>query len=148
MVKTKEQVAAKMQERVSTAGKYMRQGMESGPDPIDILLKNPEQYGQKLAAGVAESVRRGKYTAGLKTAKNRNAYKGSINRAAAHYEERTADMVANSMESYEWRAACIESAKKATEAMPTTTRDQRIARAAAYSKAMGECCDRQKGLKA
>ena len=148
MVKSKEEVAAKMTERVSGAGKYMRAGMKSGADPLDVLLKDPAASAAKHIAGVQEAARKGKYEAGLKKAKGRDAWKGSIDRAANHYEERTTEMVARSLEDYDVRAGCIEKAKAVIAKMPGTTRDQNIQRSAAYQKAMGECMDSVKGLKA
>jgi hypothetical protein len=147
MVKSKAAVERKMRERVSTAGTYLKEGMSEAPDPVDVLLSDVAGNEKKLVDGVAEAVRRGKYKAGLETAKARGSWKGSQDRAAAHYEERAEDMVKHSMEGYDERANCIEAAKASIKSMPSTTRDQRIARGAAYAKAMGACMDRVKGLK-
>ena len=147
MVKSKAATERKMRERVSTAGTYLKEGMAEAPDPVDVLLSDVAGNEKKLVDGVAEAVRRGKYKAGLETAKARGSWKNSQDRAGAHYEERAEDMVKHSMEGYDERANCIESAKDSTKSMPTTTRDQRIAKGAAFAKAMGTCMDRVKGLK-
>lgn len=147
MVKSVEEVRAKMEERVATAGKYLKQGMAAAEDPIDKLLKDPEGYQKKLVAGVQEAANRGSYKAGLLKAKERNAWQNSQDRAASHYEERAPEMVENAMSNYAARAAAIERAKKAVENMPTTTRGQRIAKSAAYQQKVGEEFDKVFGRK-
>ena len=148
MVKSAAEVEEKMRDRVSTAGKYLRSGMASAPDPIDVLLKDPSGYAKKLQDGLNEAIRRGSYEAGLKKAKARNSWRDSLERAGAHFEERTDDMVANAMSSYDARAAAIGRAQAIVETMPTTTRTQRIAKSAAYQKAVGEEFDKVFGRKA
>ena len=147
MVKSKEVAERRMRERVSTAGAYLKEGFEEAEDPIDVLLKDPEKFAKKLVDGLTEAIRKGKFTAGLKTAKDRDAWKKSKDRAGAHYEERADEMVAHAMEGYDERAKCIEEAKKAIAGMPSATRAQRIARSAKYQEVMGECMDRVRGLK-
>ncbi len=142
MVKSRAQVEAKMKDRVGTAGTYLKQGMQSAEDPTDVLLKDPEKYGQKMLAGLQDAVKRGNYRVGLERAKQRGSWKGSQDRAASHFEERKEDMVKNAMDSYDQRATAIEAAKKRVAEMSTATRDQRIAKAAAYAKAVGEEMDK------
>lgn len=147
MVKTRAEVEEKMRDRVSTAGKYLKQGMDAAEDPIDKLLKDPEKYQKKLLDGQAEAAKRGSYKAGLLKAKERNAWQNSKERAAAHFEERTDDMVTNAMSSYDARAGAIERAKAATDDMPTTTRAQRIAKSAKYQETVGAEFDKVFGRK-
>ena len=147
MVKSRSAVERKMRDRVSTAGTYLKEGMAEAEDPVDVLLKDVAGNEKKLVDGVAEAVRRGKYKAGLETAKARDSWGKSHDRAASHYEERADDMVAHSMEGYDERKTCIESAQAALKAMPKTTRAQRIARSAKYQEVMGSCMDRVRGLK-
>ena len=142
MVKSKADVEAKMKDRVSTAGQYLKKGMESAEDPIDVLLKNPEGYAKKLVDGLQDAIRRGNYKIGLERAKGRNAYKGSKDRAGAHFEERTGDMVKNAMDTYDSRAGAIKAAQDRVANMPTATREQRIAKSTAYQKAVGEEFDK------
>lgn len=137
MVKSQADVEAKMKDRVSTAGTYLKKGMTTADDPIDVLLKNPDGYAKKMQDGLADAVKRGNYTIGLQRAKTRNAYKGSTDRAGAHFEERTADMVKNAMDSYPARAAAIKTAQDAVANMPTATRAQRIAKSAKYQEVVG-----------
>lgn len=148
MVKSAAEVAEKMKERVATGGKYLRQGMAGAEDPLDVISKDPAGYAKKLQAGVTEAVRTGSYEAGIKKAKARNAWGDSHERAGRHFEERADDMVQNAMSDYEGRARAIENAQKATANMPTTTRDQRIAKSAAYQKAVGQEMDKLYGRKA
>jgi hypothetical protein len=147
MVKTAAEVKEKMLDRVGTAGKYLKQGMDAAEDPIDVLLKDPAAAQKKLLDGQAEAARRGSYEAGLRKAKDRNAWQKSKDRAAAHYEERRDDMVENAMDSYDARKGAIERAQAATKDMPTTTRDQRIAKSTAYQKKVGEEFDKVFGRK-
>lgn len=147
MVKTKAEVEEKMRDRVSTAGKYLKQGMDGAEDPIDVLLKDPAAAQKKLLDGQAEAARRGSYEAGLRKAKERNAWQNSKERAAAHYEERTDDMVKNAMDSYDARAAAIERAQNMVKDMPTTTRAQRIAKSAKYQESVGVEFDKIFGRK-
>jgi len=148
MVKSRAEVESKMRERVATSGKYLRMGMDAAEDPIDKLLKDAEKYQQKLIAGVQEAAKRGSYKAGLLKAKDRNAWQMSKDRAAAHFEERADDMVANAMTSYDARAAAIAKAQAAVADMPTTTRGQRIAKSAKYQELVGQEFDRVFGRKA
>lgn len=148
MVKTLAEVAEKMKERVATGGKYLRQGMAGAEDPLDVISRDPTGFAKKLQAGVTEAVRTGSYEAGIKKAKAANSWQNSKDRAGAHFEERAADMVTNSMKDYEARARAIEAAQKAVANMPTTTRDQRIAKSAAYQKAVGQEMDKVYGRKA
>ena len=147
MVKTEAEVRAKMQERVATAGKYLKSGMDAAVDPIDVLLSNPDGYQAKLVAGVQEAARKGSYKAGLLKAKERNAWQNSKDRAAAHFEERAVDMVDNAMASYPERMRVIEAAQKAVADMPTTTRAQRIAKSAKYQEVAGQGYDKLYGRK-
>ena len=147
MTKTREQVEEKMRERVSTAGKYVKQGMEAAEDPIDVLLRDPSGYAAKLIAGLTEAVRRGSYEVGLRAAKERGAWTGAIDRAAAHFEERSGDMVDNAMSSYDKRMNAIDFAKKAISNMPKATRAQKIARSTKYLTVVGEQMDKAFGRK-
>ncbi len=147
MVKSKAAVERKMRDRASTAGTYLKEGLGEAEDPVDVLLRDISGNEKKLADGVAEAIRRGKYKAGLEKAKQRDSWGKSHDRAAAHYEEAAGRMVDHAMEGYDERAACIEKAKASIKSMPTTTRDQRIAKGAAYAKAMGSCMDSVRGLK-
>jgi len=148
MVKTSAEVAEKMKERVATGGKYLRQGMAAAEDPLDVISKDPTGYAKKLQAGVNEAVRTGSYEAGIKKAKAANSWKGSQDRAGAHFEERAGDMVTNAMRDYDQRAQAIAAAQRAVANLPTTTRDQRIAKSAAYQKAVGAEMDKIYGRKA
>jgi predicted nucleic acid-binding Zn-ribbon protein len=147
MVKTEAEVRAKMQERVQTAGKYLQAGMDAAEDPIDKLLQNPDEYEKKLIAGVQEAQKRGSYKAGLQKAKERNAWQNSKARAAQHFEERADDMVDNAMSSYNARAQAIAKAQAAVKDMPTTTRQQRIAKSAKYQEVVGAEFDKVFGRK-
>ena len=126
MAKSRARVAAKMQDRVRTAGTELKAGMLEGADPIDIALKNPAEHAKKMADGLNEAIRRGKVEAGLKKAKNRNAWKSSIERAAQHYEASADRMVANAMEDYDARVAAIDRALAKVANMPRTTRNTRM----------------------
>jgi hypothetical protein len=147
MVKSIEQVKAKMLDRVGTAGTYLKSGMESAADPVDVLLADPEGYGKKLVAGVTDAMKRGSYRVGLERAKTRGSWRKGIPRAAAHFEERKDDLVTNALESYPARKAAIEAAKAKVANMPTATRDQRIAKSSAYQKYVGEEFDKAFGRK-
>ena len=147
MVKSRAEVEEKMRDRVSTAGKYLRQGMEAAEDPLAVLLKDPAKAAKKHAAGVIEAHRRGSFIAGLKKAKARNSWKESLDRAGAHFEERTEDMVDNAMESYDARASAIERAQARVADLPTTTRAQRIAKSGKYQEYVGEEFDKVFGRK-
>lgn len=147
MVKSKAVAERRMKDRVATAAPYLKEGFEEAEDPIDVLLKNPEEYAKKLLAGVTEAIRRGEYKIGLETAKKRNSWKESTERAGRHYEERADDMVKHAMEDYDDRAKCLEEAKKAISDMPKATRAQRIARSAKHQEVVGACMDKVKGRK-
>ena len=147
MVKTRAEVEEKMKDRVGTAGKYLKQGMDGAEDPIDVLLKDPAAAQKKLLDGQVEAAKRGSWEAGLRRAKDRNAWQNSKDRAAAHYEERTDDMVANAMSSYDARAGAIERAQAAVKDMPTTTRSQRIAKSSKYQEVVGAEFDKVFGRK-
>lgn len=147
MVKSKAAAEAKMRENVRVAGRWLADAMEEADDPIDVILKDPDAYAKKLADGVVEAIRRGDYKVGLETAKKRNAWRASKDRASTHYEERADDMVKHAMEDYDERKKCIEAAKAAIAGMPKATRAQRIARSAKYQEEMGSCMDKVKGRK-
>jgi len=148
MVKSKAKAEEKMRDRVSTAGKYLKEGLDEAPNPIDILLKDYDAKAKALLAGLAESIRTGKHKIGLEVAKKRGSWAASHDRAASHFEERTEDMVTHAMEDYDVRAGCIEKAKAAIAGMVKTTRANRIARSAKYQEEMGKCMDAAKGRKA
>lgn len=148
MVKSKADVEAKMKDRVSTAGAYLKKGMESAEDPIDILLKDPDGYAKALIAGLQDAIKRGSYKIGLERAKARNSWKGSKDRAGAHFEERAGDLVAHAMETYDSRATAVVAAQAKIKSMPSATRAQRIARSTAYQQFVGEEFDKVFGRKA
>lgn len=147
MVKSAQQVRDKMEERVRTAGKFLEDGMRAGEDPVKKALRDPEGHAQKMQAGLAEAVRRGKVKEGLEKADRRNSWEKSIPKAAAHFEASAEQMVDNAMEGYDDRMKVVEAAKKAVEDMPTTTRDQRIAKSSAYQKEAGKKFDTLYGRK-
>lgn len=147
MVKSKAYAEKKMKDRVSTAGPYLKEGMEEAEDPIDVLLKDPEGFAKRLVENLMEAVRRGKYKGGLETAKDRNAWKKAIPRAGAHFEERADEMVEHAMEDYDDRSKCIEESQKGIKDMSTKTRTNRIAKSAKYQELMGACMDKVKGRK-
>ena len=147
MVKSKEIAERRMRERMRIASEALKEGMSEAVDPLEVLLKNPEAFAKKLADGIVEAVRRGKWQLGVKRAKGRDSWKKSIDIAGAHYSDKVDVAVEHAMEDYDIRAKCIEEAKKAIENMPSTTREQRIARSAKYQAVMGECMDRARGLK-
>lgn len=147
MVKSQADVEAKMKDRVSTAGTYLQKGMLSAEDPIDVLLKDPVGYAKKLQDGLSDAIKRGNYGIGLQRAKARGSWKGAIPRAGKHFEERADDLVKNAMETYPARAAAIAAAQAKIKAMPSATRDQRIARSTAYQKFVGEEFDKAFGRK-
>ena len=136
MTKSAERVRQKMLDRVRTAGTELKAGMQAAEDPLVKISKDPSGYAKKLQDGVAEAVRRGSYEAGIKKAASENRWKNSIDRASTRYEQSADVMVERSMNSYEARGRAIEAAKAKVASMPTTTIDQRIAKAAAYAKAV------------
>ena len=136
MVKDANRVRQKMLDRVRLAGSELRAGMEAAEDPLAKISKDPATYAKKLQDGVNEAIRRGSYEAGIKRAAKENRWKDSIDRAAQRYEQSADVMVERSMSSYEARGRAIEAAKAKVANMPTTTLDQRIAKAAAYQKAV------------
>jgi len=146
-VKDKSEVEAKMKLRVAGSGQFLKAGMEKADDPIDVALADIDNHTDKMVKGVARAKVDGSIKAGLEKAKDRNAWKKSIDRAASHFEERTEDMVANSLDDYDKRKACIEEAKGKTDDMPKTTRAQSIQKSAAYQTAVGECFDKIYGRK-
>lgn len=146
-MKGKDRVKRKMLERVKIAGPELIAGMDEAEDPLDVILKDPEGKTKALVAGVQEAAKRDSYIVGVKKAKARDSWNKSKPRAGAHYEERADDMVENSMADYDERMASIEAAIKEVEDMPTTTRDQRIAKSQAYLKAVGKKFDLQYGRK-
>jgi hypothetical protein len=141
MVKSAERVREKMLNSVRTAGNELRAGMNAAPDPIDIALKDPEAHAKKMQEGLAEAIRRGNVRAGLEKAKKRNSWKGSIDKAAAHFEESAPVMVENSMADYPQRMDVVSKAKQAVKDMPTVTRAQRIAKSSKYLEEAGKGYD-------
>jgi len=145
MVKSKAYAEKKMKDRVSTAGPYLREGMEEAEDPIDVLLKDPEGFAKRLVENLTEAIRRGKYKGGLETAKDRDAWKKAIPRAGSHFDERAEETAEHALEDYDVRSKCIEEAQKGIKAMVTKTRTNRIAKSAKYQELMGACMDYAKG---
>lgn len=145
MVKSEERARAKMERNVRGAGVELKAGMADAIDPLDILTADPKKFGEKMSAGVAESIRTKKWEKGLQKAKDRNSWKESGDRAAAHYQEAAPRMVENAMEDYSGRAAAIERAKAIIKDMPSTTRSERIARSSAYQIAVGKEFDKLYG---
>lgn len=136
-----------MKDRVSGAGTYLKEGMEEAPDPLDVIMKDPEGHLKKMEDGLREANRTGKTIQGIKTAQDRDSWKAGIPRAAAHYEERAEDMTKHAMEDYDVRAGCIEKAKDIINKMPKATTAQRIARSSTYQLEMSKCMAAAKGRK-
>ena len=145
MVKSKEPASAKMERNVRSAGAELKAGMADAVDPLDVLSADPKKYGDKMSAGVAEAVRTKKWEKGIEKAKGRDSWKKSGDRAAAHYQEAAPRMVENAMEDYDSRAACIGRAQAATKDLPTTTRDERMAKGYAYQQAVAKEFDKLYG---
>lgn len=145
MVKSKERAAAKMERGVRAAAPEIKAGMNDAVDPLDVLASDPKKYGDKMIAGVQEAQRTGKWSQGIKKAKEGDKWKKSVDRAAAHYTERAADMVNNAMNDYDARAQAIERAQATVKNMPSTTRTERIQKSAAYQEAVGREFDKLYG---
>lgn len=146
--KDKAEVEEKMKDRVATGGKYLKSSLEKADDPVEVILADPDKYLKKLVDGVAEAHRTGRIKSGLEKAKKRGSWKGSLDRAASHFEERTDDMVANALDDYDERKAVIDKAKEEISKMPSTTRTQRIARSTKYQTLVAEGFDKLYGRKA
>lgn len=147
MPKSAEDVRRKMEERVRGSGKYLKQGMEAGEDPVEKALKDVKGHQKKMQDGLNEAIRRGKVEEGLKKASARGSWPKSIDKAARHFEDAAEDMVNHAMEDYDERMRVVDVAKKSVDDMPTVTRDQRIAKSSAYQKASGEGFDKMYGRK-
>ena len=147
MVKSRARAEKKMLDRVRTAGSELKAGMSEAKDPLDVIQADIANKENKLIAGVQEGIKRGSYRQGIARAKERNSWKNSQDRAGRHYEERADDMVKNAMEDYDSRAGAIERAKAKVATMPTTTRQQRIAKGTAYLQAVSEEMDKVYGRK-
>lgn len=148
MVKSKARTEAKMRRGVAAAGPEIIAGMEDAPSPQKVILDDIDQKEKNLVAGVTEAVKRGNYKLGNEKALKRDSYHKSKERASSHYVERADDMVEHSMDDYDDRAAAIQRAKDSIANMPTVTRDQRMARGAAYTKAVALEFDKLYGRKA
>jgi len=147
MVASKERARKKMEERVATAGSYLKEGMEEAEDPVDILLKDPEKYGKQMVDGLQNAVQSGRYKGGLERAKQRGSYKRSTERAANHYSERAGDMAEHAMEDYDARAAAIKRAQDAIRHMPKATYEQRKARMNKYNEVIHQEMNKLYGRK-
>lgn len=141
MVKSKAVAMARMARNIVGAGASMKEGFDEAEDPVKILLADP-LLEAKVLAGVQEANRKGKMRKGLLIADARGSWKASKDRAAAHFEERGADMVAHAGETYDARAECIETVKAALKKEPRTTKAQRIAYGAKFQDAIGTCIDK------
>lgn len=147
MVKSRLRAETKMKDRVRIAGPELKAGMSEAKDPLEVISQDIANKEKKLMAGVNEGIAKGHYKQGIEKARARNSWKLSQDRASRHYEERADDMVKNAMETYDIRAQAIENAKGKVKDMPTTTRDQRIAKSNAYLKAVSEEMDKAFGRK-
>ena len=147
MAKSAQQVRSKMEERVRGAGKFLEEGMRAGEDPVKKALRDPEAHAKKMLDGLAEASRRGKIKEGLEKADKRGSWEKAIPKAARHFEDSAEQMVEHAMEDYDDRMSVVDAAKKAVEDMPTTTRDQRISKSAAYQKEAGKRFDSLYGRK-
>lgn len=147
MPKDARRVEEKMRERMSTAGKYHREGLEAAPDPIDILLSNPDKFVDIMVKRITDALKGGSWVAGLKKAAELDKWKKKIDIAARRYEEATDTAVENYMADYNERMKCIEEALAAIEKMPKATRADRIRRSAEFQIKVAECFDRLYGRK-
>jgi len=141
MVKSRAVAEARMRRNIVGAGESLKEGFAEAKDPVKVLLADPDME-KKHQAGVAEAHRKGKMRKGLQIAEARGSWKDSADRAGAHFEERSEDMVVHSMETYDARGKCIDDAKESLKKEPRTTRAQRIAYGAKVQAAVGECIDK------
>lgn len=145
MVKSKATAEKRMARNIVGAGASLKEGFEEAENPVDKLVRMGEDGVKRQVAGVQEAARKGKQLQGLKKAQARGSWIASKDRAASHFEERGADMVAHAMETYDGRAKCLEDAKKALEKEPRTTRAQREAYGVKYRTLTAECMDKLYG---
>ena len=141
MVKSQAVAEARMRRNIVGAGESLKEGFAEAEDPVKVLLADPDME-KKHQAGVAEAHRKGKMRKGLQIASDRGSWPDSASRAAAHFEERSEDMVKHSMETYPARAKCIEDVKASLKKEARTTRAQKIAYGAKFQAAVGECIDK------
>lgn len=145
MVKSKAYVEKKMRDRVSTAGKYLGEGMKEAKSPEEVILADIDAKEKALLAGLAEAIKRKKYRLGLKKSKDRDSWRKRIPDAEAHYEESADRMTENSLEDYDARAACIARGQAHIKDMPKATTEQRIKRSSAYQLFMHKEYDKLYG---
>ena len=143
MVKSKEYVEAKLKERVSTGGKYHRQGMEDASvNPNEAAIKKLDLMKARFIAAMDS----GKTKAGMKEAADDKRWESRIPKAAERWEDSSTYMTERYLDGYPDRAACVEEAKKKIEGMAETTVEQRAEKSKQYQIAMSKCMEKKRGI--
>ena len=143
MVKKKEDVEAKMTERVSVSGKWHKKGMEDATvNPNAAALKKLDVMKARFNAAMDS----GKTAAGMKEAADDSRWEKRVDVAAVRWEESSSHMTSRYMEGYEDRATCIEASKDKVGNMPCKTIEQRAEKSKQYQIAMSKCMEKKRGF--
>ena len=143
MVKRKEDVEAKMTERVSVSGKWHKKGMEDAEvNPNTAALKKLDV----MKARFNRAMDSGKTATGMKEAADAHRWEDRVDVAATRWEESSEHMTKRYMEGYEDRADCIEASKAKVAGLPCTTIEQRAEKSKQYQIAMSKCMEKKRGF--
>ena len=144
MVKSRDRVKAKLEERVAGSGKYHRAGMEDAEvNPNEIALKKLDLMKARFVAAMDS----GKTRAGMAKAAADKTWEKRIPKAAERWEDSSTYMTERYMEGYDSLKACIESSKAKISSMAETTVEQRAEKSKQYQIAMSKCMASKKGMK-
>lgn len=144
MVKSRERVKEKIEERVAGSGKYHRAGMEdSETNPNEQALKKLDLMKARFVAAMDS----GKTRAGMAKAANDKTWEKRIPKAAERWEDSSVYMTERYMEGYDERKSCIESSQAKISSLPETTIEQRAEKSKQYQIAMSKCMASKKGMK-
>lgn len=143
MVKSRDDVEAKMRERVSVSGKYHKKGMEdASTNPNEAALKKLD----KMKARFNAAMDSGKTAAGMKEAAADHRWEGRIDKAAERWEDSSGHMTTRYMEGYDERASCIEESKSKIAHLPDVTVEQSAEKSKQYQIAMSKCMEKKRGI--
>ena len=144
MSKTKEQVEAKLKERVAGSGKYHKSGMESAE-------KNPNEEAIKkldlMKARFNQAMDSGRTKAGMQEAASEKRWEKRIDKAAERWEDSSTYMTERYMEGFDDRMAAINKAKAGIASMPETTVEQRAEKSKQYQIAVSKEMAKIRGIK-
>lgn len=140
--KSVQDATAKWQQRVAQSGQYYQQGVQN---PGVTWAANAVAAADRRNQGLQRAIASGAIDAGIQQAGDSKWRNNTIAKGVPAWTQNTPKAAPAFQAGLQKAYGYMDAAESATSSMARTTRQDRIARAAAFLNAVGEAADQAKG---